>query len=431
MPSVFVSLLPLVLAVAVGLAVPAFLVALLLARGRHASASSGGDRRGRVVAAAALVAGASGAVGMFLGAGPAEVAAASLFLTAPVLLWAVLAPWWPVRAVVAWAMFVTASVGVVATATARALESSMPWTALPTAGVGSALAVLVLGRLSGPFRRVLGIRAGVRRAVRTPLLVRPAFLRPAMALAVFCAALAVSGLTDEGRRPEAGSKSDGSPGAGMGSGARGTVDRTDARLVSADAGSLDGSARAATSAASTDRVQAAGPAWLDGQPAPTGVTAVRSGDTVNGSATAGTGTSPTDGSMEPADPTWSPTPSDPVDGLPGEPATGEVADTVEQVAEPVQDVVEETTEPVQDVVEETAGPVQEVVEETAGPVQDVVEETAGPVQDVVEETTEPVQDVVEETTGPVQDVVESTQQVQEGVEDTVDQVTDSVTPPLP
>ena len=55
-----------------------------------------------------------------------------------------------------------------------------------------------------------------------------------MALAVFFAALAVSGLTDEGRRPEAGSGSDGSPGAGLGSGGRGTLDRTDARLMSAD-----------------------------------------------------------------------------------------------------------------------------------------------------------------------------------------------------
>ena len=84
----FESLLPAVTLVALGLLVPAGVVAMLLARGRHASASVGGDRRGRIAIAAAAVAAAAGTAAWLLGAGPLAATVASLIHAVPVVGWA-------------------------------------------------------------------------------------------------------------------------------------------------------------------------------------------------------------------------------------------------------------------------------------------------------------------------------------------------------
>jgi len=376
---VFLSLLPVVTVVALGLLVPASVTALLLARGRHASASSGGDRRGRVAVATALVAVAGGAVGVAVGAGPAAVAAASLLLAAPVLAWAVLAPWWPVRAVVAWAMLVTGSVGLVAMATGRALESSLPWTALPVAGVGSAVVVLVLGRVNGPFRRVLGIRAGLHRAVRAPLFLRPAMLRPALTLAVFLAAMAVGGLTGVAPRPGEGNAPEAGPGTPSGaSDGPGAVDGSDVRPVSAEATTPAEAARGEGSAWPSH----AGPAERAGSDRPGAGASARHDqatartddgrDTRRSTPGSGSSTGTTDHASD-----QSSTPAgDPVSAAPQKDPVTEVRDTTKPATEPVQTVVEDTTKQVTD------------------PLQDTVEKTTEPVQTVVEDTTEQVTDPV-------------------------------------
>ena len=356
---------------------------------------------------------------MALGAGPAAVLA-SVLLAAPVLVWAALTPSWPVRAVVAWAMLVTGSVGLVAIATSRALESSLPWASLPVAAGGSAVVVFALGRLNGPFRRVLGIRAGIRRAVRAPLFLHPALLRPALALGVFFAAMAVGGLTGVAPRPGEGSRPETSPGTVPGpSTGPGAVDASDVRPVSADTAPPFGSARGVGSSLLHDLARSAlagsssagtgATARLDSSTAVTGRTDSGAPTPGSGSSTAGSSTadSPTADS-----PTGSPddTPDQPSATVSSEPAgdpdptevpqnapVTKVNDTVRDVTEPVNEV----TDPVQDDGQEAVAPVQRVVEETTEPVRAVVEETTEPVQNVVEETAEPVQQVVEETTESV------------------------------
>lgn len=350
------SLLPGLTVVALGGFVPAFAAALSRARGRHASCSSARDRWGRVAVAATVVAVAGGAAGVVLGAGPASVATAAALLAAPVLVWAALAPWWPVRAVVAWALLVAGSVGMVATAAGRALESSLPWSALPVAGVGSAVVVLALGRVNGAFRSALGIRDGVHRAVRGPVLLRPALLRPALTLAVFLAAMGVGGLTGVGPGPGEEDRPEASP-PGTGPGTRDAADGSvvhgsQVRTVSADTAPGSGSA-GGDGAALPGEARRAGSGG-------TGTTATGSTDGPGptsgsdegpGAATPGSGTSRGGGPTGTADGSSDPTSSgstepggdpDPVVVPPDEPVT----ETVEQVTEPVMTVVEETLEQV-------------------------------------------------------------------------------------
>lgn len=433
--------------VALGLLVPSSVLAMVLARGRHASASIGGDRRARVAVAAAFAATAGGSAGWLLGSGPAASVAAALALAVPVLVWAFLAPWWPVRAVVAWAMLVTGSVGSVALGTARALESPAPWSAPLVAAAGSAVVVLALGHLNGPFRRMLGIRAGIRRAVRTPLFLRPALLRPALALAVFFAALVAGGLTGvaplpgEASTPEAGFGPD--PGRGLTSGPTALGD-SDVRRVSAETtrpaeatgDELSPAAGGALAAlAGSDSGATGTGAWGGASAGATGTSGGPVGGTGPGTGT-GTGTggawagstssgatrSSGAGITEGTTGSGSPAPT----GGGGQGGTQD--DPVQQVADTVADVV--------DTVEQTADPVTGGGAGGGGadgggdggggggggvlePVQSTVEETVEPVQAVVEETVvEPVQAVVEETVEPVQTAVE----------DTLEQVTDPVRP---
>lgn len=326
---------------------------------------------------------------MALGAGPAAVLA-SVLLAAPVLAWAVLAPWWPVRAVVAWAMLVTGSVGLVAIATSRVLESSLPWASLPVAAVGSAVVVFALGRLNGPFRRVLGIRAGIRRAVRAPLFLRPALLRPALALGVFFAAMAIGGLTGVAPRPGEGSRPETSPGTGPGpSTGPGAVDASDVRPVSADTATPSGSARGVGSSLLYDVARSAragsssagtgAAARLDSSTAVTGGTDSGASPPGSGSSTADSSTadsstgSPDDTPDQPSatvssEPAGDPDPTE----VPQNAPVTKVNDTVRDVTEPVNEV----TDPVQDDGREAVAPVQRVVEETTEPVRAVVEETA-------------------------------------------------------
>lgn len=379
----FESLLPAVTLVALGLLVPAALMAMLLARGRHASTSVGGDRRGRVAIAAATVAVAGGPVAWFLGSGVAATAVAALVLATPVAVWAYLAPWWPVRAVVAWAMLVTGSVGTVGMAAARALESPEPWTAVPVTGAGSAVVVFVLGRLNGPFRRLLGIRAGVRRAVRTPLLLRPALLRPALAVAVFFAALAAGGLTGVAPRPgERGAPEAGS-GPDPGEPTRGSLpfDDADVRPVSAQTVTPSESApaggRAVVGQASgsggsgTATGSSAGSTTGSGDGTTTSVERVTAGEGSTGGTSDSSGRTATSGSSRTSDDTDR-------DGTQSDPTT-RVSETVADTT----DAVEDSTGTVEDGGGNVLDPVQTVVEDTVDPVQTVVEDT-------VEQVTDPI-----------------------------------------
>lgn len=398
----FESLLPALTLVALGLLVPAGVVAMVLARGRHASVSSGGDRGGRVAVAAGLAATAGGTVAWVLGAGLVVALLTSLLLAVPVVLWAYLAPWWPVRAVVAWAMLVTGSIGAVGLATARALESPNPWTALPVAAVGAAVTVLVLERLNGPFRRLLGIRAGIRRAVRTPVFLRPVLLRPALALAVFFAALAAGGLTGvaprpgDARTPQAGAGPE--PGRGTAGGSR-ALDADDVRTVSADvttpsesAGMVTGSS-AAGAAGSAASGGARGGSVTDGGATPAAArdradtTTSRTGT----SSDAGTATGGTSGST---------TPTGDAGGTGG---TDDPVRTVTDTVSSTTETVQKTTETVVETVEETADTVTDGGSTATEPVRSTVE----PVTSVVEDTTEPVSSVVDSTVDQVTDPLES------------------------
>lgn len=394
----FESLLPAVTLVALGLLVPAAVVAMVLARGRHASASVGGDRGGRVAIAAATVAAVGATVTWLLDGGPVAAATAALLLALPVVVWACLAPWWPVRAVVAWAMLATGAVGTVGIAAARALESSAPWTAVPVAGVGSALVVFVLGRLNGPFRRLLGIRAGIRRAIRTPLLLRPALLRPSLAVAVFFAALAAGGLTGVaprpggGRAPEAGSGPDpgGSPTARPGS-----LEGSEMRPVSAEtttpsesSGLVDGTGTAEGTGSGGSATSADGRNGSAVTRAGDGTAAGTASD--GGSTAGGSDGTASAGSSESSDPSGSTGSSGGTDqdGTQSDPVT-QVTDTVETVTQ----TVGQTTDPVLDGAKETTDPA------TSGggdgpldPVTSVVEETVDPVTTVVQETVDTVTD---------------------------------------
>lgn len=385
---VFESLLPAVTLVALGLLVPAAVVAMLLARGRHASTSVGGDRGGRVAIAAAVVALCGGTVSWLLGSGVVATVVAALILAVPVAVWAFLAPWWPVRAVVAWAMLVTGTVGTVAMAAAFALQSTEPWTSLPVAASGSAVAVFVLGRLNGPFRRLLGIRAGIRRAVRTPLLLRPTLLRPALAVAVFFAALAAGGLTGVAPRP--GDRATPQSGSGPEPGGPGrgpaALDGADVRAVSAQTATPSEAARVA------DRLRSepgsgAEAGTADGSADPSSGTGSSDRTGTGGGTAAGAGT--TDGAGGSRTPTASSGSGDtgPTggNGTPDGPVT-QVTDTVADTAETVVDTVEGTTDPVTGGEIDVPEPVGSVVEETVEPVQAVVEETVEQVTDPLAST---------------------------------------------
>ena len=398
----FESLLPAVTLVALGLLVPAGVVAMLLARGRHASASVGGDRRGRIAIAAAAVAAAAGTAAWFLGAGPLAATVASLMLAVPVVVWAYLAPWWPVRAVVTWAMLVTGAVGTVGMVTSRALETSVPWTALPVAAAGAALVVFVLGRLNGPFRKLLGIRAGVRRAVRTPVLLRPALLRPALALAVFFAALAAGGLTGVAPRPGGGSApqagSDPEPGRSPTSGPR-ALDASDVRPVSADATTpseaMAPEDRALLSERSRSGGLGSGTGFRTGTVA-TPTVATRTGDAGDGGASTTGGGGSAGGTRDNPGATTASAPSGGTDP----------DQTQSDPANQLEDAVSTVTE--------TVGKTTETVQQSGGgggslePLTSVVEETVEPVKSVVEETVQPVESVVEDPVGAVTDPIAST-----------------------
>lgn len=379
---VFESLLHALTLVALGLLVPSAGVAMLLARGRHASHSAGADRSGRVAVAAAAAAAAGGTAAWFLGSGPAAIGLAAVLLGVPVVVWAFLAPWWPVRAVVAWAMLVTGSVGAVGLAAARALESAEPWTAVPVTAFGAGLLVLVLERLNGPFRRMLGIRAGIRRAVRTPVYLRPALLRPGLALAVFFAALAAGGLTGvaprpgDGRYPSIGA----GPAPGRGDGAAAELDGADVRPVSAES-ATPAEAAAALGASQDGFGTGAAGRGTDGLSL---AAATRNGtDAGTRTRTSSTGGGEEDGG--------------PVANAPV-PDGGDTGDTVDNAVRHVND----TVETVRKKVEETTGPIP-----TGGgqePTGSTVEQTVEPVRSVVEQTVEPVvSDPVGQVTGTVTD----------------------------
>lgn len=404
---VFESLLPALTIVALGLLVPAGVVAMVLARGRHASVSSGGDRGGRVAVAAGLAAAAGGTVAWLLGAGLVVALLTALLLAAPVVLWAYLAPWWPVRAVVAWAMLVTGSVAAVGLAAARALESPNPWTALPVAAVGSTAVVLVLERLNGPFRRLLGIRAGIRRAVRTPVFLRPALLRPALAVAVFFAALAAGGLTGvaprpgDARTPQAGAEPD--PGRGTGGGS-GTLDADDVRTVSADVTTPSESAGMATGSSAAGASRGAASGGVRGGSATDGAATTAgdrdgAGSSVTATRTA-SGADSTSGGGTTGGTSGSTTPSGDSGGTGG---TDEPVRTVTDTVSSTTETVQKTTETVVDTVEKTADSLTDGGGAATEPVRSVVE----PVTSVVEDTTEPVTSVVDSTVDQVTDPLES------------------------
>lgn len=339
--SVFASLLPALTLVALGLLVPASVAAVALARGRHSAASSGLDRGGRVAVATSVTAASGGLVAWLLGAGPAVALLTAGLLAAPVVAWAHLAPWWPVRAVVAWSMLVTGVVGLVGLGTARALESTQPWTAVPVAAVGAAATVLLLERLNGPFRRLLGIRAGIRRAVRTPVFLRPVLLRPALAAAVFFTALAAGGLTGVApgpggtRTPQAGS----GPEPGRGTGGRAGLDAADVSPVSASTATPSETAAASpTSAGGSESGSGGGTAGSGAGAASggtsTGTTTVRGAGTArtgtadSGSGSSGSGSGSTGGDGGETD-----------SGPGGDPAT-QVGDTVDGAVQTVVDTAE-------------------------------------------------------------------------------------------
>lgn len=408
----FLSLLPALTVLAFALSAIALVAALPLAKGRHASFFPSREHRGGLAIGAALVALPGVVGGLFLGFGPVGAALAAALLALPVFGWALLAPWWPVRAVVAWAMLVVGSVGLVALAGSRALESAVPLSAVPVAAAASATAVFLLGRLNGPFRRVLGIRAGIRRATPTPILLRPGLRRPALALAVFFAAMGVGGLTGVAPGPGEAAQAAGT-GAGPGS-----SDGSDARPVSAQT----------TPTPPTSGPFAAGGSGLfpgltgSGQPwssEPGMQGAVGSGSSMTSTAGIPTSTSgndrSTDGSSDgSADPVTGPTPSPlpsspigeptPTPSLPSDPTSKPVetvTETVKTVTKAVQEQVESTTEPVTSTVEKTTEPVKSTVESTTEPVKSTVETVTEPVTSTVEETVKPVQETLDSTTDQV------------------------------
>lgn len=377
------SLLPALTLVALGLLAPASLAAVALARGRHASVSSGLDRGGRVAVAATLAASAGGTTAWLVGAGPVAALGAGLLLAAPIIVWAYLAPWWPVRAVVAWTMLVTGAVGLVGLAAALALESSEPWTAVPVAGAGAGAVVVVLERINGPFRRLLGIRAGVRRAVRTPLFLRPVLLRPALAVAVFFAALAAGGLTGVApgpggtRVPQAGA----GPEPGRGPAGRAGLDASDVSPVSASTATPAETAggRSTTSGGAGDEAG-------EGAGSGSGTAATSTGTTTP---TAGGVTGRGPGSGPDADGSGSGPPGGGGAGGTGDDPVAQVEDTVEDTVRTVVDTAGDVTG------DETSDggalePVQDAVEDTVGPVEDVVAPVESTVEDTVDQITDPI-----------------------------------------
>ena len=398
MAAVVLSLLPLLTVSALALLVPATLIMLSGRHGRHSAVAPGNERWVLLAVAAVAVVSGAFAGALALGTGPATAAVSAGTLGAVVLAWAPLTRTWPVTGVTVWALVVATAGGLVASATAAALSSSVAWTGAAVSAAGAALLVPGLGSVHRRLRAVLGVRAGARKLVRLPVYLRPWLLRPAIALGVFVTAFSVTGLTGDGiGADEAGAREAG-PGAGTGV----AEDGSPSRLVSS------------TSRTPSATPTGAGPTAGPGARAERGATDLTG--TVGGpdesapvatrtlrTPSAGTGTeeatvpagsdvgNPGGSNGDTTDaPTAGPSATEPTQSSPVETVTG----TVEEVTEPVAEVVDDVTDPVQDATE----PVTDTVEEVTEPVTEPVEEVTEPVTEVVDEVTEPVQDVTEPVT---------------------------------